>query len=286
MSSLRAAAKPERDESRTLAVKLDLQMQLRESNELQSARATLLEERTDELKAAKRTLDRLEKDNETSRAAVASRFETLLADISQKIGYVDAEIVQLGKREQLALELRALGQKRAAIKSEIDTLDGDIYKREAGQERRKQVAFEEVENFTMGLLERDDAENSDFGDVDSVSFDFAGDWIALNGNKNRVGSASGMVILKNSFLLALFQASLADESFFLPRFMLMDNVEDKGMVPERSWNFQRLIVEASESGEVPNQFIFTTSKIAPEFADSDYVIGGQYTKARRTLKIT
>ncbi|WP_312917843.1 AAA family ATPase [Stenotrophomonas sp.] len=280
-----SAAVPERDGSRTLAVKLDLQMQLRESIELQAAREALISETSVELATAKRKLNRLEKDNVTTRSAAASRFETLLADVSQRIGYIDAEIEQLGRREQLAQELRELGRTRALIQEAISVLDDEIEAGEAAQKKRKALAYEEIERLGMALLKQDHSDHSDFDDVTSLTFDFSGDWIALNGNKNRVGSASGMVILKNSFLLALFQASLIDEKFFLPRFMLMDNVEDKGMVAERSWNFQRLILAASKAGELTHQFIFTTSKIAPELDQSPYVVGGAYSKARRTLNI-
>lgn len=156
---------------------------------------------------------------------------------------------------------------------------------EAAQKKRRAIAYTAISENTKLLLDQDLGKHSDFGSVDSLTFSFAEDWIAINGNKNRVGSASGMVVLKNSFLLGLFVASLHDDDFNLPRFMLMDNIEDKGMVQERSWNFQRLIVKASSAVLKPHQIIFSTSKIAPELADSSYVVGGKYTNARHTLRI-
>src|SRR3546814_382223 len=121
-----------------------------------------------------------------------------------------------------------------------------------------------ISNRTKALLDKDLQEHSDFGEVANVSFEFSGDWIAINGDKNRAGSASGMVILKNSFAAGMLDAALLDQRFNLPRWMLLDNVEDKGMVEERSWNFQRLLAAMSGAARVPHQIIFTTSKIAPE----------------------
>ncbi len=92
-----------------------------------------------------------------------------------------------------------------------------------------------------------------------------------------------MVILKNSFALGLLASSLLDKDFKLPRWMLFDNVEDKGMVEERSWNFQRLIVDLSAEAKVPHQIIFTTSKIAPELDGSPMIVGKRYTRAARSL---
>lgn len=63
------------------------------------------------------------KGNETTRDAAASRLESLLADVSQKIGYIDAEIEQFVRREQLAQELRELGKKRANVQVHITPLE-------------------------------------------------------------------------------------------------------------------------------------------------------------------
>jgi hypothetical protein len=62
-----------------------------------------------------------------------------------------------------------------------------------------------------------------------------------------------------------------------------DNVEDKGMVEEKSWNFQRLLVALSEVATVPHQIIFTTSKIAPELDRPDLVVGRRYERVARSL---
>ena len=92
-----------------------------------------------------------------------------------------------------------------------------------------------------------------------------------------------MVILKNSFVAGMFMASLDDPAFNLPRWMLFDNIEDKGMVEPRSWNFQRMLVARSAANKGEHQLIFTTSKIAPEFANSDMVVGREYTRAAPSL---
>jgi hypothetical protein len=81
----------------------------------------------------------------------------------------------------------------------------------------------------------------------------------------------------------MLTSSLIDQRFHLPRWMMFDNIEDKGMVEERSWNFQRLIVRKSTESTLPHQVIYTTSKIAPELEDSDLVVGRRYTRAARSL---
>lgn len=276
---------PDFDEARTLAVKLDLEMQLSESIKLQEDREVQLGKIITELRASSRELAAATSASELGRRGAATQIEVAIADLSRQIGRIDVEIQTLDQRKALAEEIQELTTQKASLNERIAQMKTRIEATEASQARRKTVAYTSISERAKSLLEQDMAEHSDFGQIDSVGFDFGGDWIALNGVRERVGSASGMVVLKNSFLLGLFSAALADPAFGLPRFMLMDNIEDKGMVEERSWNFQRLILAASASSTEEHQLIFTTSKIAPELAGTSYVVGRKFTKERKTLSL-
>ena len=70
-----------------------------------------------------------------------------------------------------------------------------------------------------------------------------------------------------------------------PRLVILDNVEDKGMEPERSHNFRRLVRELSETAEAEHQIILFTSMIAPEFEkEPALLIGPRYTHQNKTLR--
>jgi len=273
------------DETRALAVKLDLEMQINESLALQAERRDRLNELKSKLRTANAKLKAAVAANELGRRGAASKYDNLLADVSRKIGFLDSEIAQLSHRVALAEEIATLTEQKEELNERIGQMKARIETTEEAQTRRKQIAYTAVSENVKALIEQDLADHNDFGEVRSFSFDFAGDWMAINGDKNRVGSASGMVVLKNSFLLSLFVSALNDEKFNLPRFIIMDNIEDKGMVQERSWNFQRLICKASENTKTDHQIIFSTSKIAPELDGSSYVVGRKYTKQHRTLNV-
>src|SRR3546814_17042528 len=81
---------------------------------------------------------------------------------------------------------------RSRLKAEIEAIS-------RAQGNRKREALTLISNRTKALLDKDLQEHSDFGEVANVSFEFSGDWIAINGDKTRAGSASGLVILKNIF---------------------------------------------------------------------------------------
>jgi hypothetical protein len=220
---------------------------------------------------------------ELGQSGTVTGRESAIDELSRKVGFIDSQLESLQKRLELAKKIQAASDAKEDLNTRVTRLKAEIEAILRAQGKRKLEAYTLISNETKALLDQDLQEHSDFGEVDNVSFEFSGDWIAINGEKNRAGSASGMVILKNSFAADLLSASLLDKRFNLPRWMLFDNVENKGMVEERSWNFQRLLVNLSKRSNTPHQIIYTTSKIAPELDQPDLVVGRQYQRAARSL---
>ncbi|MBO9411764.1 MULTISPECIES: AAA family ATPase [unclassified Ruegeria] len=272
------------DDSRTLAVKLDLQMQLKESLSLQQERRIDLDKLKANLRIEKQSLRKLTATVEFFQSGHSSGRESEIAEVSRKIGFIDSELEALQKRFEIAKKVKDAADAKEDMNNRLTRLKDEIARIEQAQKKRKSIAYTAISDSAKGLLEKDLKEHSDFGEIKYVNFDFSGDWVAINNEKNRAGSASGMVVLKNSFSAAMFKASLSDSGFNLPRWMLFDNIEDKGMVQERSWNFQRLLVSTSQNSKTPHQIIFTTSKIAPDLDRPDLVVGKKYTRADRSLK--
>jgi hypothetical protein len=137
---------------------------------------------------------------------------------------------------------------------------------------------------TLELLRADTGDEEIFSEGNKVDFDFAEDRVTID--DRALFSASSMVYLKNSFRLAMLKCSCEDKTYLYPRFLLMDNIEDKGMKEGRSQPFQKEIVKLSESLTVEHQIIFTTSMIAPDLDNSKYCVGDFYHKENKTLKIS
>lgn len=271
------------EDSRTLAVQLDLQMQLKESQALQEDRVKERVRIASELRVAQAQLRKAAATVEIERDSTATGREAAIADLSRKVGFIDSQLEVLQKRLELANRIKIASELKETLNEAVLDLKESIKAIETAQSERKRVAYSLISSEAKSLLEEDLPEHSDAGIISHVDFSFAGDWIGINGQKSRSGSASGLVVLKNSFAAAMLFASLVDKKFGLPRWMLFDNVEDKGMVEERSWNFQRLLVQRSVEAIDSHQIIFTTSKIAPELADSELVVGRKYTRDAPSL---
>jgi hypothetical protein len=271
------------DDSRTLAVKLDLQMQLKESESLQNDRRDELSKLTADLRVANTELRRASASIDIARSGPVSAREVAVAELSRRIGFIDSQLEVLQRRLELGRKISQLSDEKESLNDQVTSLKAKVSSIMRSQEERRASAYSRISSEAKEILEKDLEEHTDFGRIDYVNFNFAEDWIAINDEKNRAGSASGMVVLKNSFSAAMLFSSIKDSRFCLPRWMLFDNIEDKGMVEERSWNFQRVLVSMSSEVKLPHQIIFTTSKIAPEFADSALVVGRKYTKANPLL---
>lgn len=271
------------DDSRTLAVRLDLQMQLKESESLQRDRRSELSQKQSKLRIARQMLRRSSSTMELGQSETVTGRESAIAELSRKVGFIDSQIENLQKRLELAKRIQDASDAKEDLNVRVTRLKAEIESISRAQGKRKMKAYTLISDETKALLEQDLQEHSDFGNVENVSFNFSEDWIAINNDKNRAGSASGMVILKNSFAAGMLSASLIDKSFNLPRWMLFDNIEDKGMVAERSWNFQNLLVSLSQASKTPHQIIYTTSKIAPDLNRQEFVVGRQYQRAARSL---
>jgi hypothetical protein len=133
------------------------------------------------------------------------------------------------------------------------------------------------------LLAKDLPVQREFKEAQSVSLSFIDDAILVDGLANFAESSN--VVLKNTAILALFAAATFDKDFYHPRFLLMDNVEDKGMQVARSHNFQELIARVSSEAKLSHQIIFTTSMINPKLELKEYVIGPNYVNGLHTLAL-
>lgn len=193
------------------------------------------------------------------------------------------------KNDYLIKQLRALEQidvlrkELAGLRIKIESLKSSNYSKEIVQRNRLQNAFQVIQSLTLRLLHSDLGRQAEFSTGKNVELDFEKNTFSLDGENNF--SESSNVYLKNSVRFAIFFASLQLDFFRYPRFILCDNIEDKGMQPDRSQSFQKEIVKLSLESEVKHQIIITTSMISPELDNSELCIGDFYTEANKTLKI-
>ncbi|WP_299918165.1 hypothetical protein [uncultured Roseobacter sp.] len=213
-----------------------------------------------------------------------TELRTKLRSLNREAGYAQRELEELAGRKSVIAELQEAQQQRDDLQKKIDGVKAIIETSEKRDRNQISQARRSIELEVLDFLRRDLERQSTFMNADSVNFDFDGDRINVNGES--FFSASSMVYLRNSFIASFAVAAANQSSFSHPRFLLMDTVEDKGMEPERSRNFQRLLHEKSSAAVSENQMIIATSMIAPELDIPEITVGEFYTHENRTLRIS
>ena len=217
-------------------------------------------------------------------------IEKPIKQVSQKaretlveIGRLNSEIQQLNLSKAKFSKLHELYEEKNKTQNELNGLKDKVNRLEGQLEKAMATKKKSISDLTKKIIQADTSHEETFVNAEKIEFDFGEDKVSID---DRVlFSASSMVYLKNAFRLALLQASCLDSSFLYPRFLLMDNVEDKGMEPERSQIFQHEIIRVSGEINIPHQIIFTTSMIADNLNNSSYCVGGFYCGANKSLKL-
>jgi len=274
---------PARSHSRILLLINDIGLQLKQSGTLQRDRLEQIAKLERELIEAQEKWEAASRRYTLANRSPSTELRTRVRELHRKAGYLERQFEDLNDKAGLIERIDALSRKKAELNSEISRLDDFIEASEHAQDKQLRKAYTKIADNVRGLLKRDLARQDTFERAERIDFSFEKDKVSVNGEN--FFSASSMVYLRNSFLVGLWKASLEDSTFRFPRFLMMDTIEDKGMEPTRSHNFQNVLLEISESCAVDHQIIFATSMISPELEDTDYVVGRFFTHDKRSLNL-
>lgn len=254
------------DESKRLLVKRE--------KDLEVARRALIQLDT-EIAAAQRRLDDIVEATRTSR-------DRRLDELFVKKGALESHLAALFEQRKLAIRLNDLRNSITKLQRDIVDLNEAIRAGKQRQDTRRIEALSAIERYTLEFLKRDLNREPEFQVAQKVEIDFEKNECRIDGRSNF--SASSMSYLKGAVHFALFFASLELNFFRFPKFIINDNIEDKGMEEVRSRNFQKVIAEISGRFDVEHQVIIATSMVAPELDNPTYCIGSKYSETNMTLK--
>jgi rubrerythrin len=280
---------PGTDKTQLFRMRQELYLQRDESIRLQDDRKNQLRILTDQLPNADARLD-------TSRRALSRLQESMdpaldvtIGSAYRDAGYLQGVVENLQRQLRIVQELELSRNRYAKLVADINRMRMELSDAESRTAERRHLARQLIGAQAVQLLHLDERDQHGnpveeaFAQCHDVSFSFSKGKIWVDGRESF--SASSMVILKNSFHLAVHLASLKDSAFRYPRLLIMDNIEDKGMRPARSHNFQYILRQVSDAAEHPHQIIATTSMIAEDLRDSKYVVGRFYTADAKALRL-
>lgn len=264
-------------------LKQEMELQIKESKSLLEDKERAFVELIGELPVYEQKARVLQKQLDISiEASLTTRDERIdgllisKGGVEKKIEYLTQQIKAVEMLELLKRELAELAALTEKLKLEIN-------QKEEQQKQKLQTALQKIREYTLFILRNDLDRQEEFRAGRIVEIDFQKDAYSLDGGNNF--SASSKIYFKNAVLFSIFFASLELNFFRYPRFILCDNMEDKGMEKIRTQNFQNLITSMSERFGKDHQIIFTTSMIADELNDTPYCVGENYDRNNKTLKV-
>jgi hypothetical protein len=273
----------ENDATGFLRMQFEVNYQIRESEQL-------LESRQDEL----RDLDRQISEYDTNCKSLQERYNSFvetsdpitaeLKDALTRIGQYEKTIENYREKQKLLQIIDDLSHEKSKSARNISSLLDLIERKEKNREIRWRSLQKRISDLTIELLRTDIPSEETFATATYFEFDFAKNRLIVDGRSKF--SASSVCYLKTAFLFALFLVSLEDNLVLFPRFSLMDNIEDKGSTPERVQNMHNLIIKRLKKMDQDHQLIFTTSVLSPDFNDSAYCVGPEYSFNLKTLDIS
>jgi len=269
--------------SQLLRMRNELALQRRESAKLLEERELKLQTLSRELPVLAQELKQLETQYQASSQEWTSPVEREIDAANFRLGELKQKLVQIGEYQKLAGVIEDLQSKRSSLEARKGELQDKILFLENQDEAVKDEAKHAIVNELVNLLRADLPRQEEFINATNVDWSFGENRVVVNGHTQF--SESSMVILKHCFHLALLAASTKHEFFRVPRFLLLDGIEDGGQEIERSHHLQELVVKLSESLPACHQIIFSTSQIAPSLQDSKLVVGKASTVSDKTLAI-
>lgn len=272
-----------RSDGQMLRMRNELAIQLSESRKLIGEYEASAEALRRNIPIVDEEIRRYEQEYKTVASSWSSEVETVLEEMSRKLGALDEEIRQAYERQKLASVIADLQANRDAVTSELAALENKISALKQQQGARQSEVDGAVEKAMTRLLKQDLPLQPEFIDPKNITFSFHNNAVYVN--KTRNFSESSAVVLRHIFHLALLTASMQKSYMRLPHFMMLDGIDDGGMEKNRSHKLQEIIVHECETYKSDFQIIFATSDISPELEGTDYVVGRPFTSDNRSLDV-
>jgi hypothetical protein len=273
----------ERSHARRLRQEIELQIKESEGLLLNKERKLVdfrgvLPEWKEKVNTQQKELDIAITESQSTRDDKIDDLYVLKGGFEKQLELLTQQLKGIDLLEQLKKEL-------ADLTALISMLNLTIEQRNLAQKANRDKAMTAIEKSVVFILKNDLDRQGEFKNPTNVDIDFYGDSFSLDGNFNF--SASSNTYFKNAIRFSIFIASLVLDFMRYPKFILCDNMEDKGMEKERTQNLQKLIIRISESfkDKQEHQIIFSTSMIADELNNTPYCVGEDYDQNNKTLRV-
>lgn len=208
-------------------------------------------------------------------------FEIESIKAYKELGEIETEISNIVSKLEIAQEVKKLQILRDTLQSNLNSINDKIKLLQESSQKELYRLLEKINKYLKYLLSLDTGLQTEFMDPDSeVSVIFEDNDITVNGTSHF--SQSSSILLKHLFHLALLLVANDEPSMRLPKFLILDGINDGGLEQSRAENLQAIIVKVSNMMKSPYQIICATSEI---YAPMKPYITKQYINGEKSLNL-
>ncbi|QDC06014.1 hypothetical protein FH041_14250 [Pseudomonas sp. SWI7] len=266
-----------------LRMKNEIDIQIRESERIlikkEERLLSLVEDRKKLRTALRQNISKIT----STISSVNSESESEIYNLYREMGEIEEKISTLDRVAELHRSISELTAQKNTAQAEVTRLRDLISLKKSQYYLREPEVKGLIATHLINILRQDVGAEKEFKNAETVEFDFASNTVSINGKV--AFSESGTVYLNNAFHLALFITSLEKEYVRIPRFMVLDGIENGGMEDVRSRNFQKVMGDYLSKYTVDYQLIYATKSISPFLDSSAYVVGRTFTEDDKSLNL-
>ena len=259
-------------------LKRNLLSQLQESNVIQDERLKEIALIKEKLKSLHSQKSRYQKEFTMLNNAISSN-EISFVKINENIGYLRKDIEETEKKLQLSKKVYTQIKNKEELNEKITILTNQINAIDLENLTKIEDAQKKISDRMKLILAEDVGQEDDLKNISKIEVNFEKNRLFVDERSNY--AASSMSYIKSCFALSFWMSSVENNTFFLPRFSILDDIENKGLEDERIYQFQETVKEFCSSSEVDNQIIISASKLSENLQTSEFIIGHYYHEGDR-----
>lgn len=248
------------NEKNLLQMKTELNFQIQESKKLISEEENKLRSTNEKLTQQKELFNYKKQEFDILTARWHTANELVLLESYRELGEIDTELKNIESRLLIADEIKQLERRRDNLESAIAEIELTINQMKNKAEHRLRKILRNLNEILKNLLSKDIGVQKEFFNPNNkVEVSFEDNQIYIDGSGHF--SQSSKIVLRHLFHLALLVLADRDATMRIPRFFVLDGLNDGGLEEERAENLQKIIIETCKSLVNPFQLICSTSEL-------------------------
>lgn len=264
--------------------KKEIEFQISESKSLIEKRSVLI----NNLDADLNLLSKAEEDQKhriESIQALSSEEARRISEISIAIGITMEEISRLEKTKELLDSINSKNDEAIALRLQIAGLKEKQKSLQQSRENYLATINSQISEYIINLLSQDGEIEGAFQYAKNAYLLYEDDKIIIDGATKF--AASSEAVLKIAARFALFYTSLINDRVRIPKFAILDCMEDKGMQPSRAHAIQNAIIGMLESFSSNDYQIFlATSMPSDRIIEEELIVDKYYATGEHTLNFS